>query len=631
MSLITAENISKRYTIAPLFQSVSFGLEPEGRVGLIGANGSGKTTLLRIMAGVEEPDTGRVYRSGSPLVGYLPQNPPFDPDETALDAIFSSTNQTLRLLHDYEQACLMLEREQDRHDIHLAEISRLSEKLDAAGAWGLETEAKIILNKLGITDTSVRMGTLSGGGRKRVAMAHALIERPDLLILDEPTNHLDADSVEWLEEYLKRYSGALLLVTHDRYFLDRVTNRILEIDRGSLRSYAGNYSYFLEKKEEEEERLEVEEHKRKMLAREELAWLRRGAKARTTKQKARIDRANTLLNTAGPETKGEIDISLASRRLGKKILEIHGVSKSYGGRTLIDDFTHVLQPGERVGIIGPNGIGKSTLMEIIVGRVAPDSGRVEVGETVVIGYFDQESRALDDEIRVIDYIKEIAEHIRTADGAFVSAGQMLERFLFPSSLQYAMVGTLSGGERRRLYLLRLLMSAPNVLILDEPTNDFDIETLQALESYLDGFDGCVVVVSHDRYFLDRTVDHLFRFEGDGIVRDYPGNYSAYLDIRGRQAEQIAAKAPPKLDRAPTPKPADVSREDGSRPLSYKEKKELDGLEKRIEQAEERKRELETRLGQIDYQAARELAAELESVDMEIATAMERWEALAARM
>jgi len=632
MSILTVENVGKSFGEKPLFEGVSFGLEANERVGLIGANGSGKTTLLRMIAGQEAPDTGRIYRSGDPVVGYLPQNPPFDPDATVLDTIFSSNSEIMRLLHDYEEACLLLAADDARHDTLLEKMGVLSAKLEAAGAWSLETDAKIILDKLGIADTGATMGLLSGGGRKRVAMAHALIERPDLLILDEPTNHLDADSVAWLEEYLARYSGALLLVTHDRYFLDRVTRRIIEIDRGHVRSYAGNYGYYLERKEEEEERLEVEEHKRRMLIRQELAWLRRGAKARTTKQKARIERATDLMSGPRATKREQMDISLGSRRLGRKILELHGVSKSYGDTTLIRNFTHVMQPGERVGIIGPNGAGKTTLLEMIMGNIGPDAGRIETGDTVVIGYYDQESRALEDERRVIDDIRLIAETIRTADGATITASQMLERFLFPPSLQYTTIGALSGGERRRLYLLRLLMGSPNVLVLDEPTNDFDIPTLQALEGYLDAFDGCVIVVSHDRYFLDRTVDHLFRFEGNGVLREYPGNYSAYLEIREREEAQ-ERKVQPSARMAAK---GESTRESGSSTgqrsgaLSYKERKELDALEKGIELAEQRKKEIETRLSSADYRDAVGLAEELQAIQEQIERDMEQWSELAER-
>lgn len=630
MSIITLENISKGFGEKPLFDGVTFGIEANERAALIGANGAGKTTLLRMIAGTEEPDGGRVYRDGNPVLGYLPQHPPFDPDATVLDTIFSSSNETMRLIHDYEEVCLKLAAGNDDQEALLARIADLSEKMETTGAWNLETEAKIVLDRLGIPDVTAPMRTLSGGQRKRVALAHALIERPDLLILDEPTNHLDADTIAWLEGFLTRYSGALLLVTHDRYFLERVTNRIVEIDRGEIRSYAGNYSYYLEKKEEEQARREVEEHKQDMLARQELAWLRSGAKARRTKQKARVERATALVERPREAKVEKVEIAIGSRRLGSKILELYGVSKSYGEKMLVNNFTHIVQPGERVGIIGPNGAGKTTLLEMIVGNVQPDSGTIEVGTTVAIGYYDQESSALADDMRVIDYILEAAERVTAADGSSITAAKMLERFLFPPAMQYGLIGNLSGGERRRLYLLRLLMTAPNVLILDEPTNDLDIATLQVLEAWLDDFPGCVIVVSHDRYFLDRTVEHLFRFEGDGVLREYPGDYSAYLEIREREAAETAANGapPPPPPRRTEEAPVVKAPPQEGRKLSFKERKELDKLEKAIEAAEERKEELEAKLAVADYVTAQPLAEELSALLAQMEQDMERWAELA---
>jgi ATP-binding cassette subfamily F protein uup len=629
MTILSVENLGKNFGIKPLFDGVTFGLEERDRVGLIGANGSGKTTLLRIIAGEEEADSGRVMLAGNPVVGYLPQNPPFDEAQTVLDAIFSASSESMRALHDYEAACHELavaEASSTRHDDAMHRVSELAQRLEAIGAWEMETNAKVVLAKLGITDTGARIGELSGGQRKRVALAHALIERPDILILDEPTNHLDADTIAWLESYLARYAGALLLVTHDRYFLDRVTNRIIEIDRGTVQTFAGSYAYYLEKKDEQELQRGVEAQKREMLIRQELAWLRRGAKARRTKQKARIERAEELMSQPKERAKQELDIAVGSRRLGSKIVELHDVSKSYDGTKLIDRFSYVVQPGERVGIIGPNGSGKTTLLEIVTGRVQPDGGRVEIGQTVAIGYYDQESRALDDEQRVHDYIREVAENIRTADGSIITASQMLERFLFPPAMQYAPIGRLSGGERRRLYLLRVLMAAPNVLLLDEPTNDLDIQSLMALEEYLDGFSGCVIVVSHDRYFLDRTVDHLFRFEGEGRIREYPGNYSAFLEIRERED---AANVPTPSSPRPAGQDRPVER---SAKLSFKERKELQQLEKQIEEGELRKSEIEGKLAEIgaDFTAAQSLVSELSSITEQLDRAMERWAELAER-
>jgi ATP-binding cassette subfamily F protein uup len=492
----------------------------------------------------------------------------------------------------------------------------------------LETNARTVLGRLGITDTNARMGELSGGQRKRVALAHALIERPGLLILDEPTNHLDAETISWLEDYLARYSGALLLVTHDRYFLDRVTTRILEVERGSVQAFDGSYAYYLERKEEQESARAVEGQKREMLIRRELAWLRRGAKARTRKSKARVERAESLMAQPKEAARAELDMSVGSTRLGKKVLELRDITKSYDGRVLIGGFSRTLRPGERVGVIGPNGAGKTTLLEIIAGRVAPDAGSLEVGQTVRLGYYDQESRALDEAERVIDYIRAVAERVETADGSFITAGQMLERFLFTGAMQYAPIAKLSGGERRRLYLLRVLMGAPNVLLLDEPTNDLDIQTLITLEDYLDGFPGNLIVVSHDRYFLDRTVEHIFRFEEGGVVREYPGNYSAFLEARRKEEGDAApAVAPASARQAGRGSEATTP---AKRKLSFKERNELEETEARIRAAERRAAEIETELSanSSDAHVVHRLYKEREELTEQLARDIDRWAELA---
>jgi ATP-binding cassette subfamily F protein uup len=595
MNILSLENISKNFGFKPLFEGVTLGLEPDDRIGIIGANGSGKTTLLRIIAGQEPPDTGRVILADGKRLAYLSQNPPFDEDATVLETIFAASGGVMKLISDYEAACHDLAVNDGTDEKLLNEVADLAHKLEASGAWDLETNARMVLTKLGITDTSAKMGALSGGQRKRVTLAHALIEKPDVLILDEPTNHLDADTVGWLESYLARYPGALLLVTHDRYFLDRVTTRILEIDRGGVQSFNGSYAYYLEKKEEQEAQRAAEGQKRKMLIRHELAWLRRGAKARTRKSKARIDAAKELMAQPVETAKSELDIAIGSRRLGTKVVELHEVSKGYDDRMLIDHFTYLLKRNDRIGIIGPNGAGKTTLLEMITGRVKPDQGEVEIGQTVLIGYYDQESRALNDEQRVIDYIREVAEHVRTVDGTLITASQMLEKFLFPPAVQYAVVGNLSGGERRRLYLLRVLMSSPNVLLLDEPTNDLDIPTLIALEEYLDEFAGALVVVSHDRYFLDRTINYVFRFEGDGRVSEYPGDYTTYLEFREREeSEKMAEVRAASVAAAPL-KSERVSEPSEPRKLTFKERRELETLELGIAEAERRKAEIEGQL------------------------------------
>lgn len=634
MTILSLENVSKSFGLKPLLDDVTFSLEHDEKMGIIGPNGSGKTTLLRIIAGVEPPDSGRVMLAGSPVVGYLPQEPTFAPGLSVLDAVFDEGNEALRLLHDYEAACHALEASGGTDEQLLARVASLSHRMDVVGGWDREAEARAVLGHLGITDTDASVETLSGGQRKRVAMARALILRPDLLMLDEPTNHLDADTVAWLEGYLDAFSGALLLITHDRYFLDRVTNRMLEIESGRTQRYDGNYTQYLEIKEQQDQQKAAEEQRRTNLVRRELAWLRRGAKARTTKQKARVDRAQALMEQGTDEVRRQIDVSAASTRLGKRVIEIKDLSKSYGDKKLIEGFSYSFTRDDRIGIIGLNGSGKTTFLEMIAGRVPPDSGTIEIGQTVVIGYYDQESRALADEQRAIDYIKDIAENVRTADGSLITASQMLERFLFPPNLQYSPIGNLSGGERRRLYLLRILMKAPNVLMLDEPTNDLDIPTLVALEEYLDDFAGCLIVASHDRYFLDRTVDHLFRFDGEGRIRAFPGNYTAFLEKRAEEHAEVSAQAekarPPRkqAQRASTDSPPP----EGPKRLSYQEQRELEQLETRIAQAEERQAELESALTTPpdDFDQLTALSAELQSVMQQLESDMDRWAALAER-
>jgi ATP-binding cassette subfamily F protein uup len=635
MHILSIESLSKNYGLRPLFQNVTLGFDSQDRIGVVGTNGSGKTTLLRLIAGAEQPDTGRVVFAEGVSLGYLPQNPPYEPQQTVLDAIFAASDSRTKLLLDYERACQLLASGDGGDERLLNRVSELAHELEASGAWELETNARAILSRLGIQDTNALMGTLSGGQRKRVALAHALISNPQLLILDEPTNHLDAETITWLENYLSRYRGALLLVTHDRYFLDRVTGRILEIDRGAVQAFDGSYAYYLERKEEQELARAAEGQKREMLIRRELAWLRRGAKARTRKSKARIDRAEGLMAQPKEAARAELDINVTSSRIGKKILELRGISKSYDGRALIEDFNYTLKPGARIGIIGPNGAGKTTLLEIITGRTKPDRGSLEVGQTVRFGYYDQENRALDVEERVIDYIRQVAERIETADGTHITAGQMLEKFLFTGAMQYAPIAKLSGGERRRLYLLRVLMGAPNVLLLDEPTNDLDIQTMVTLEDYLDGFNGCLIVVSHDRYFLDRTVEHIFRFEEGGRVREYPGNYTAFLEARQKQEQAAAAASaasatparPAKSARAVV---ASASGATVKRKLTFKEQRELEELEARIQEAELRVGEIASQLAanSSDAHLVHQLFVERETLAAQLARDLERWAELA---
>ncbi len=631
MHILSIEGVSKSYGLKPLFENVQLGLDSQERIGVVGMNGSGKTTFLRLIAGAEQPDAGRIVFAENVSIGYLPQKPDFDPEQTVLDAVFAASDARMKLLLDYERACQELATTGEDEPRLLNRVSELAQQLEASGAWELETNARMILTRLGIVETTARLVTLSGGERKRVALAHALIENPDLLILDEPTNHLDAETITWLEGYLDRYRGALLLVTHDRYFLDRVTRRILEIDRSLVQGFAGNYAYYLTKKEEQEQQRAVAGQKREMLIRRELAWLRRGAKARTRKSKARIERAEDLMAQPQEAARAELDISLVTSRTGKKILELRDITKSYDGHLLIKDFSYTLKPADRIGIIGPNGAGKTTLLEIIMGRVVPDGGSVDVGQTVRFGYYDQESAALDDEMRVIDYIREIAERIETADGRVITAGQMLEKFLFTGAMQYAPIAKLSGGERRRLYLLRVLMNAPNVLLLDEPTNDLDIQAMMRLEDYLDNFGGSLVVVSHDRYFLDRTVEHIFRFEGDGRLSQYPGNYTAFLEARRKEEQEMIPATPP-AGRQPPARAARAQTDTApaKRKLSFKEQRELEDLEKRIGHAEQRLAEIETELlaNASDAFLVHQLYEEKETLSHQLARDLDRWAELA---
>jgi len=642
MTLYSARSLKKDFGIKEILRDATFSLEEGDKVGLIGTNGSGKSTLLKMIAGMEPVDGGDLWQNSGAKIVYLPQQPDLDDDHTVLEQVFADSGEQMALIREYEDLSHRMAHHPDQADTLMAQLSAVAEKIDAIGAWDLETNAKSVLSQLGIDDFEARVGDLSGGYRKRIAIATALLSDPDLLLMDEPTNHLDALSVEWLQSYLNRFRGALLLITHDRYFLDRVTNRILEIDRGDLYSYSGNYAYYLDKKAEAEESAASSERKHAGVLRRELEWLKRGPKARSTKQKARIDRIHDMQNQEFKQSQGKVDISTVGRRIGKKVIALEHIYKGYGDRTLIQDFSYLFNPDDRVGIIGGNGVGKSTLMDIITGRTEPDSGKVEIGSTIHIGYFDQHSDDvnLNEEDRVIDYLKSVAELVKTNDGSIITASQMLERFLFPPNQQYAPISKLSGGERRRLFLLRVLMGAPNVLILDEPTNDLDVQTLAVLEDYLEDFNGCVIVVSHDRYFLDRTVDTIFAFESEGNIRQYPGNYSMYLDFK--QADEKVTEKPTKTTekstktetKSPEPTPTSTSTKNKPRKLSYKEKREYEELETKIPQMEQEKAELEALLYSnppSDFQELQALTEKLASLSESIDKATEYWLELAERV
>jgi ABC transport system ATP-binding/permease protein len=632
MSVITLRSLQKDFGIKEILKDASFSLEPMDKIGIIGTNGSGKSTLLKMMAGLEPIDGGTIWVNPSVKIVYLPQQPDLDDERTVLEQVFADSGEQADLVREYEVLSDRLAHGQGDLDQVLARLSDVTHRMDVTGAWELETNAKIILTKLGIEDFEAKVGSLSGGYRKRIALATALLSNPDVLLMDEPTNHLDALSVEWLQSYLKRFRGALLLITHDRYFLDQVTTGIVEIDRADLYTYSGNYSYYLEKKALAEESAASTQRKHSGVLRRELEWLKRGPKARSTKQKARIDRIRDMQNQTFKQVQGKVEISTVGRRIGKKVISLDKIAKGFDGRSLIHNFTYEFSPEDRIGIIGPNGAGKSTLMNIITGRLEPDEGTVEIGTTIEFGYFDQHSDdlSLNPTQRTIDYLKDIAELITTSDGSVITASQMLERFLFTPNQQYAPIQMLSGGEKRRLFLLKVLMAAPNVLILDEPTNDLDVQTLAVLEDYLEDFNGCVIVVSHDRYFLDRTVDTIFAFQEDRTLRQYPGNYSVYLDFK--KAEEEAAAAAEKAIASPSPAPQpksepEVAPTKSSRKMSYKEKRELEELEVKIPEMEAKKAALEKTLygnAPSGFTDIKTLSEELAALEAVIDVSTERW-------
>ncbi len=622
MNILSLEAVSKSYGMKPLLDNVTFGVSEGEKIGLIGINGAGKSTFLKIVAGILGPDQGRVVIGNKMTVQYLPQDPTFEEELTVLDYVFAGDTPALKVVHEYESIMDSLSR--NAQDAALQnKLQQVISRMDATQAWEMETHAKTILTKLGIHDFSQKVTQLSGGQKKRVAMARTLIQPSDLLILDEPTNHIDHETVEWLEDYLAKFRGALLLITHDRYFLDRVVNGIIELDQAKLFRYEGNYSQFLEQKEIRLQQLVASEEKRKNLLRREMAWLRRGAKARTTKQKARIDRVHDLQANSHVIKSEQMDWgALGSKRLGKKVLEFKHITKRLESRTLIKDFNYIVLPDDRIGIIGRNGSGKSTLLNLIAGRITPDEGEIIRGETVRLSYYDQESLELNPDMKVIDYIKEVAEVIHATDGSVLTASQMLERFLFPPSIQWTNIGRLSGGEKRRLYLLRKLMEEPNVLLLDEPTNDLDVQTLAILEDYLEHFPGAVMVVSHDRAFLDQTVDHLFHLQEDGTLHPFFGTYTDYLEQL--KLEQAQEKLDKKLEKSTN---ASQSKSEAKpRKLSFKEQREFEQIEERIGKLEEKIVDLDSQIEKAasDYLLLQSLSNDRALSSKELDETLERW-------
>ena len=612
MILLNIEEISKSYNEKTLMEDISFSIHEGEKIGFIGINGTGKTTLLKLISNIEKPDTGRIIRTRDINIEYMRQTIDFDPESTIINEVFKGQSENIKVLREYQKAINDPENSEE-------EIIRLSSKMDSLNAWELESEAKTVLTKLGVKDFNKKISTLSGGEKRRISLASSLINPADVLILDEPTNHLDNKTIEWLEEYLKAKKGALIMVTHDRYFLDRVCNRIIELEGGRLYSYSGNYSYFLEKKAEREQIRRATEEKRQNLYRNELKWIKRGVRARGTKQKARIERFEELKNSKDFIKEEKVDIDVADTRLGKKIIEVNNISKSYGSRNLIEDFTYTVLRDDRIGVIGDNGTGKSTFLRILEGKIEPDSGYIDVGETIKIGVFRQEEETLDEDMRAIDYIKESGEFVSTSDGSLITAAQMMEKFLFGSDLQYSPIEKLSGGERRRLYLLKILMKAPNVLLLDEPTNDLDIETLTILEDYIDNFNGAVIIVSHDRYFLDKTSEKMFYFTGEGSVKRFVGNYSDFKEV---QEEFIEEKEEPVEKQKHKRK----KRGRNQTKLSYNEQREWEGIDEEIEALEEEISSIDKRMEKhaSNYTKLQELLEEKEVKEEELEEKMERW-------
>lgn len=617
--ILSAENMSRSYGDRVLFENISFNIEEGDKIGVIGVNGTGKSTLLKMIA-AGESGGGKLTIPGGVVMEYLPQDPPFEPEATVLEQIFKGDSPLMVLLRRYEMAveAVAAEPENDRLQKQLLE---LQQEMDNKYAWQLESEAKAVLTQLGITDLQQKMGELSGGQRKRVALAGVLVRPSDLLILDEPTNHMDNATVAWLEQQLLKRKGALLMVTHDRYFFDRVVNRTLEIDNGKGYLYTGNYSLFLEKREERRIAEASAAQKLRNIYRRELAWISRGAEARRTKKKDRVERfAQIEAEVKNVQTEASLEMSSVSSRLGKTVIELENVGMVYNGLDYIKDFSYILLRNDRVGIVGPNGAGKSTLMDIIAGRLAPTSGSITVGQTVKIGYFSQHSEFPDSSQKVLEYIKEANNYIETADGSRISAAQMLERFLFPPELQWVPVNKLSGGEKRRLYLLRVLMTAPNVLLLDEPTNDLDIPTLSVLEDYLDSFTGAVIAVSHDRYFLDRFANKIFALQPGGTLRQFVGGYSDYENTLAQKvAEQAVEKPKAAAVKEAVPKPA-------KKKMTYSERLELENIDQEIARTEAELKMLSMEINSCgsDFVRLGELTKEQEAAQKKLDELVERW-------
>lgn len=613
MNYLSVENLGRNLGERWLFRDLTFGILQGEKVALIGSNGSGKSSLMDVLAGRAAADEGVVSVRKEIRVGYLHQNPDFNDAHTVLEVLFSSENEITRAIREYEKAT---------ETGNSAAITHYAEVLTRLNGWDYEAKVKQILGKLGIHDLDKRIGELSGGQKKRVFLARVLIEEPDFLVLDEPTNHLDLDTIEWLEGYLSASTMTLFLVTHDRYFLDKVSNRIMELNNSKIYKYHGNYAYFLEKKAEREEIEATVLEKDRNLLRKELEWMRRQPKARTHKATYRENAFYELKErTAGKRNEDKLELSMKTERIGNKIMEIQHVSKGYNGQTLIKEFSYTFKRGDRIGIVGKNGIGKSTLLSLITDEIKPDMGRIVKGETIKIGYYKQDGLVYEPDQKVIENVREIADFIRMADGREISVSAFLTLFLFPPEVQYSPIARLSGGEKRRLQLLKVLVENPNFLILDEPTNDLDIATLNVLEEFLMGYSGCLLVVSHDRYFLDRLVDHTFAFEGNGYIKDFPGNYTDYRNWADEQLKEQRREEKPKTE---TSRP--VAQEQPKKKLSFKEKQEFEALEKEIPKLEAEKSALSEKLsgGTQDFEEISGISARLEEVVAELEEKELRW-------
>ncbi|PLT28410.1 ABC-F family ATP-binding cassette domain-containing protein [Peribacillus deserti] len=625
MKVYTYTGLTKQQGEKLLFSDINFSISQGEKIGVIGVNGTGKSTLLHIIGGTEEGDSGAKEHPNDYRISLLEQDPVFDENTGLLDYMYSSPSEVFSLIRDYEKALERLQTSPNDGAIQ-DRLMSLQQKMDAMDAWDVSANSKAILSKLGLNDFNKKLGELSGGQKKRAALARTLIENPDLLILDEPTNHLDYQSIRWLEDYLAKYQGAVLFVTHDRYFLDRVSSKIWELSGGSLFEYLGNYSSFLEGKALREENESAQAAKNQNLYRKELAWIRRGAKARSTKQKARIQRFEELEGAVNKNTQqSSLTMDLTGTRLGKKVIELTDVDKAYGTHTILKDFSFLFKPGDRIGIVGKNGTGKSTLLNMLNGQIQPDSGTIETGQTVKIGYYKQENEDMDENMRMIAYLRDTAEVISLKDGSTISAAQMLERFLFPMNTHGTLIRKLSGGEKRRLYLLKILMSSPNLLLMDEPTNDLDTQTLTVLEDFIDNFSGVVITVSHDRYFLDKCAEQLFVFQGEGRVDKYYGTYSEYLEEEAGQKAKPQPSVPgPVQETKPKPK---------KKKLTYAEQKEWDGIEERMNDLENRISEVQKAMAGTgsDFEKANELLREEQTLNQELEDTIERWTELSEKL